>query len=40
MKEKLIEFIENLTPEQVDKIIARLPELEELIKEEGATNGI
>ena len=32
--EKLIDYILKLTPEQVDKLIAHLPELVELVKQE------
>ena len=32
MKEELINYILNLTPEQVDKIFKRLDELKELAK--------
>lgn len=39
-KQELIDYVESLTPAQIEKIIARLPELEKLVREEAPTNGV
>lgn len=39
-KQELIDYVKNMTPEQVEKVLKRLPELERIVKEEAAPNGI
>lgn len=39
-KQELIDYVMSLTPEQVEKVLKRLPELEKVVREEAPTNGI
>ena len=39
-KQELIDYVMSLTPEQVEKVLKHLPELEKVVREEAAPNGI
>lgn len=39
-KQELMDYVMRLTPEQVEKLLKHLPELEKVVKEEAPTNGI
>lgn len=39
-KQELIDCVTRLTPEQVEKVLKHLPELEKVVKEEVPTNGV